>query len=361
MDKKCNISVIGTGVLSLSIAGQMSARGGKVTFIDTNSRGNGINTAHKLIFRGAVELVSEIIDFTDDYDSLKYADVVAVTISPSDFSCVFDRMLPNITSGQKIIFFPGSYGALLFKKRLEEETDLIDICLSESVSYPYVTELQDFRTIYVHSVKRELKLASCPYRKNQDLCDFYNGFFNIFTPAQSFLETSLENINSVLHPLPILLNIGMLEKEGKSFRHFIDGVSPVIGSLMEQMDEERLALGTAYGTTLISSLKQLNSYYGKSSAESLFEYLAGKDSPYKNINGFGMNSRYIVEDIPYLVVPAASLGRAAHVKMPVYEVVINLASIISKEDFNNNGFTIDRLGLQGKSVREIQKALCDFR
>lgn len=364
MSKKYNITVIGTGVLALSIAGQMAVHGDKVTFVDTKTEKdmlNRLNNSKKLIFTGEVNYESEIAEFTSDYHSLEWADVIAVAASPSDFSNVFDRMLPKIKEGQLIIFFPGCFGAMLLKNRIERQRQIKEIFLSESVSYPYVTELKDFNIINVHSIKKELKLASCPQIKNEELCQFYNTFFNIFVCAQSFLETSLENINSVLHPLPILLNIGLVEKENKSFKHFIDGVTPIIGSLMDQMDTERLAVGNAYGLRLSPSLDQLNCYYGQSNAHNLYEYLAGKDSPYKNISGFGLESRYITEDIPYLAVPLASLGKAAKVKTPLFDIAINLAGQIRKEDFKYKGFSINCLGLKGKSVEKIQQSLYDFQ
>jgi len=69
----------------------------------------------------------------------------------------------------------------------------------------------------------------------------------------------MDNPNCVLHPLPVLLNVGSIERDPLQFRHYIDGITPLIASMIDRMDAERLAIGKAYGLNLVPILEQLKS------------------------------------------------------------------------------------------------------
>ena len=85
-----------------------------------------------------------------------------------------------------------------------------------------------------------MRVAVKPKEKTEETLALLNSFFDIFEPAQNSLETSLDNMNMTLHPLPLLLNVGAAERGGKDFYHFIEGISPTVGLLIEQLDEERM-------------------------------------------------------------------------------------------------------------------------
>ena len=67
-------------------------------------------------------------------------------------------------------------------------------------------------------------------------------------------------MNTVVHPLPVLLNAGRIES-GEQYRHYMDGITPAIGDLIEQMDQERLAVGRAYGLDILSLRDAYVHYY----------------------------------------------------------------------------------------------------
>jgi len=214
----------------------------------------------------------------------------------------------------------------------------------------------EINTVKIHKFKNELKLATCPYIKNNKILDILNTFFDTLVPAKNLLETSLENINSVLHPLPILLNLVEIEKKGSEFKHFIDGINPAVSRLIDQMDRERLEVGTAFSLNLVPVVDQLKRYYGHNESRTVYEYVNNSQSPYKGIKGFGLNSRYIMDDIPNLVVATSSLGEIANVKTPLFNMCIDLTSIIMETDYRKNGINLQKLNLERKTtVRQVLK------
>lgn len=360
LSKTYRASIIGDGPLSLSIAGQMAERGCLITYIDISNNENIYEklSADRLIqFSGDVEFSAPLMNVTKQFNSVEDADIIAITVSSSHYDFVFEKILPYIRENQHIVFFPGCFGAITFKNRLQKEKTLSGITISEAVSFPYVCDLLQDGKLFVHSMKRKLMLSVCPKAQQAEMLSMYNGFFDIFAPAKNFLETSMDNINMVLHPLPIMLNLGSVEQNQDSFRHYIDGFTKSVGRLIQRMDDERLAVGAAYDLQLNSTLDQLKSYYGNTDATIISEYVQNPDGPYTNVKGFGLDSRYIIEDIPYLVVATVCLAGMLGVPTPTLKLCVDLANCIMDKDYYAIGNSLYKLGFDGMDKEEILEAV----
>ena len=93
----------------------------------------------------------------------------------------------------------------------------------------------------------------------------------------------MSNVNFTLHPLPVLLNYGDIEKHPKTFRHYMDGITPLISEQMHRMDEERVAAGKSVGFTLTPTLEMLKTYYGMNATKTIYEYMNSPETPYANL------------------------------------------------------------------------------
>ena len=151
----------------------------------------------------------------------------------------------------------------------------------------------------------------------------------------------------------MLLNYGDIEKNPDTFRHYIDGVTPLISEQMMKMDQERLAIGQALGLELMSAMDQLMMYYGRNESSTYYEYVNSAESPYKDIVGHNVRSRYIAEDVPCLHVPAVELAYLAGVDAPIAELCVKLSSLLHGVDYAAEGTTLAKLGLSGKTAAEI--------
>ena len=90
---------------------------------------------------------------------------------------------------------------------------------------------------------------------------------------------------------------------------------------------------------------------------------AGKDlyeamhanAGYKGIKApVTLNHRYITEDIPMSLVPLASIGEMLGVETPTIRSIVQLAGVLHGRDYWAEGRTVDKLGIEGMSVREIR-------
>ncbi|QEK13575.1 NAD/NADP octopine/nopaline dehydrogenase [Crassaminicella thermophila] len=290
---------------------------------------------------------------TNIEEAVSDRDVIIVVVPAFAHEAMFKLLIPYLNDGQKIVIMPGNYGTFMLKKMMAEYGVSKDISITEVASLAYACRATEYNTVTVYKQKRKLKLATCPVEKNAEILEIMNEIADIYIPADNVLEVSLDNFNAILHPLPVLLNVAGIEKNSERFRHYIDGVSPLVSKKMHEMDEERMEIGKKYNLNLMTTLDQEKMYYGENDCETLYEYFNSDESPYKDIYGQSVFGRYITEDLPYLLVPAKQLGEKAGVKTELLSMCINIASKLHDKDYIKEGYNLERLGIAEMSKDEI--------
>jgi opine dehydrogenase len=289
-------------------------------------------------------------------EALKDTDVILIVVPSFAHTPIFKKMVVHLEDGQHVIIIPGNYGGLRLKKMMTDRGIKKEITISETVSLPYACRIVTYNTVMIYKKKSRLKIASCPSRNNPQALDIMNDIFGDyvnFFAGENLLEVDLDNPNQTLHPLPVLLNYGDIERHPETFRHYIDGITPLISEKMMDMDEERLAIGRAFGLKLTSTMEQLKMYYGHNDSKTYYEYSNSSESPYKDVVGHNVRSRYLTEDVPGLNVPALQLAEKAAVETPIIELTIRLSSWLHGVDYVLTGTTLEKLGIADKEPEEI--------
>ena len=269
---------------------------------------------------------------------------------------IFEKLIPELKDGLHVILVPGNYGGLLLKKMMLDNGIKRKITISETSTLPWACRISSHNIVMIHKKKFQMKIATSPNHNNPEVISIMNDIFKgsiNFISCENLLEVDLDNANQTLHPLPVLLNYGDIEKNPKTFRHYMDGVTPLISEKMMQIDEERLTVGKQFSLKLMPTLDQLKMYYGSNNSKTYYEFVNSPESPYKNIVGHSVESRYITEDVPYLHVPASQLAKLVAVEVPVTELCISLASELHDVDYISKGYTLEKLGIADKTPEEI--------
>jgi opine dehydrogenase len=134
-----------------------------------------------------------------------------------------------------------------------------------------------------------------------------------------------------------------------------------VGILHEAGDKERIKVCEAYDVSALPMGEHYRRWYG-STGDNMYEMLKNT-SVYKN-RGFrtaGICSKWLSTDIPFLLVPFAQLADLAGVSVPVHRGLIEIAGALSKENFWETGFTLEKLGLDNLTVEEIKRYVTEGR
>lgn len=335
------VTVIGNGTLSLSVAAQVSAKGDETVYVDLSRKDASDAHDYTLSVVGVHEYSTVLKKVTNDFGSASKADVVIIAVTASQHQKVLDNILPLLHDGQTVVFFPACFGAISFLRAIREKN--LDITVCEAVSFLYVCDQIDAATLNVQAVKNKMKMAVVPAQRADETLSLLGNWFYGLIKAKSFLETSLDNMNITLHPLPVLLNLSAVESDEKNFHHYTQGVCASVGKLMGKIDQERMNIGKSLGIELTSAYDQLVEYYGERGLPTMTDYISSPKGPYTDVRGFGISSRYITEDVPFLLVAASSIAKYCRIETPMIDLTIKLASEIMDTDYFSAGYNFDDL------------------
>lgn len=348
------VAVIGAGNGGQSIAGYLSMMGYETSLYDID-----VQKMDELKKKGTIQLTGRIegvgkIDCitTDIAEAVKGAEIVMVTTVANAHRAVAKSMAPYVEQGQIIILNPGrTCGALLFNQTLKSEGCTKRYYLGEAQTLVFACRVIENGKVNIIGIKDEVYLAALPASDSDYILSNINTMFSCFIKAENLLRTSLENIGAIFHPCVCLFNAATIERQNEFW--FYRDMTDQVARFIEKFDQERLAVGKAYGVELLSVNEWIKFAYKDTEGETLCERM--KNNPaYHDIKAPGsIFTRQLTEDIPTGVLPIMELGNATGIEMPLFSSMIKTIEALLDMDLHTNGRSLKNLGLEGKSRDEI--------
>lgn len=346
--------VLGAGHGGMALAGHLGWMGFPVRLWGRDAQAlEPIQAAGGIRLDGAVSGFGPVMAEPNLAAALAGADVVLVVVPASVHGEIAWRCAPFLTDGQKVLLMPGrTAGAIEFQQTLRREGCRADVLVGEAQTFLYASRKVGPGAAHIFGIKRQVLAAALPASRTQELLDLIRPAFPQFMPARWVWKTSLDNIGAIFHPAVTLLNTGRIESTGGAFRHYVDGITRSVASLLQQLDEERVAVAQAIGVGALTAREWLAEAYGVD-RPSLYEAIQAT-AAYEGVGApSDLDHRYIWEDVPTGLVPIAEVGRAVGVETPVTEMLITLASTLCGVCFRQRGRTLERLGMAGWTAEQM--------
>ena len=348
------IAVIGAGNGGQSIAGYLALQGYETSLYDID-----VQKMDILKQKGGIELTGRIEGFgkidcitTDIAEAVKGAQIVMVTTVANAHRAVAKSMAPYVEEGMTIILNPGrTCGALVFNQTLQTQGCTKRYYLGEAQTLVYACRVIENGKVNIIGVKDEVFLSGLPASDTDYILSKINPMYPCFVKADNVLRTSLENIGAMFHPCVCLFNAATIERQDEFW--FYRDMTEQVARFIEKFDQERLAVGKAYGVDLLSVTEWIKFAYKDTEGDTLCERM--KNNPaYHDIKAPGtIFTRQLTEDIPTGVLPIMELGKAAGVDVPLLTSMVNTIEALLDMDLHTNGRSLKNLGLEGKSKDEI--------
>ena len=353
MDRK--ITIIGAGNGGKAIAGYLAFRGYDIALyspfeseLESVEKTGGVRLQGEIDCFGKVDLVTTSIE-----KAVGYADMILVVTPAFAHENIARNIAGYLTEKKAVILIPGHFGGILsFRKVLQESSaGEVDICIAETHSLPYACRVSEDGTVHIYGIKEKVKYSMC--NKRQAVVDDLATIFPKFVLVPSILETGINDLNPVLHPITTILNIGKIERKER-FKFYMDGVTQKIATIIKKIDQERLSIADKLGIPAVSIETALKQIYGID-GDTLYDILRNNRAYYNIWAPITPDSRYITEDVPYGLVPLSAFGRFLRLRTPIIDSVIILADSLYDQDFRSTGRTFDRMGLDEKMSLEEMK------
>ena len=87
-----------------------------------------------------------------------------------------------------------------------------------------------------------MPVAAIPAHQTVEVVQTLRKALPQFVPEDNVLKTSFNNIGAVFHPTITILNAGRIESTHGGFDYYIEGVTPSVALILEEVDKERAEL-----------------------------------------------------------------------------------------------------------------------
>jgi opine dehydrogenase len=354
-NNKYKIAVLGAGHGGLAMAGHLALMGHKVNLFNRGEeRLWGVKSSGAIELTGEVEGFGEIsIATTNMQEAIKDVEVIMVVVPAYGHGWMAEQIAQYLVDGQNIVLHPGrTFGALEFKQILIRKNVTADVTVSEAQTFIYASRATGPSQVHIFRIKHSIPVASVRAHLIPQVIEKMRLFYPQFVPGDNIFKTSFENIGSVFHPALCILNSGWIEHD-IDFQFYHEGATPSVTRILESIDQERVNVAEALGIRAITARQWLYMAYS-ATGETLFESMK-KNPGYRGILApRSLRMRYMEEDIPYSLVPIASVGKMFNVNTPTINSIIQLGSELNLNDYWSNGRTVEKLGIAGMSRRDLR-------
>jgi len=292
---------------------------------------------------------------TDMKEALDGADVILVAVPAYGHRRMTKEMAPYLKSGQVVILVPGNFGgAMEVRKLLLDLGAPEDVVVAEASSFVFACKKDGPDGIWVRGLKVDMPLAAIPARDTEKAAELINQAYQL-RPVSNVLETSLNNINHMGHPAPMIMNVGRIQSQGGGWSFAFEGRTESVCRVTEQMDAERVQILKYFGLPPTRLLDWYHTLYGHQGMKGNSIYEAMSNTP---IHGPAkapgtLEHRYLTEDVSYGLVPISELARQVGIETPHIDAIITLASAVLDRDLRKEGRNLGQLGLEGLTRNEI--------
>ena len=274
----------------------------------------------------------------------------------------FSKALAHDFEDGQFILFTSNFGALRFKKWMQELGVTTRVTSVETMSLLYATRANKPGEVSCFGIKNQLPTAALPASRTGEFLKLINSVFPQFTAAENVWTTSLNNPNPIVHPPMVLFNAGRIEAtRGKGWNLYADGATESVCKVMLAMDGERMSLLEKISNDGIAFNDAYENLYATYSLEkkTLSETL--RQSPIHGDPAMpapdAVNTRYLSEDLPFGLSPWSSIGRMWDIPTPKVDAVLQIASIMTDVDYFTEGLTVDDLGIKDMTPEEVRELI----
>ncbi|MHB1355397.1 MAG: NAD/NADP octopine/nopaline dehydrogenase family protein [Anaerolineae bacterium] len=359
MSNQARYLVIGAGHGGKAMAAHLALMGFRVTLYNRT-----FDNIRAIKLRGGIELESfefgprgfgDINVVTSDItEALAEADIIMVVVPSTAHADIARACSCHLRDGQIIVLHPGrTGGSLEFAKTLRDSGCKADITLAEAETLIYAARSDGPAQSRIFSIKEAVPLAAFPSLRTQQVLDALAPAYPQYIDGGNVLHTGLNNMGAIFHPALTLLNAGRIESTGGDFQFYLDGATPSVAKMLEELDRERVTVAAALGIRARTAQEWLKMAYNATGAN-LYEAIHNQPG-YRGIKAPAtLNNRYIFEEIPMSLVPIAAFGQRYGVAVGAIDAIIRMACIVHQTDYWRRGRTLAKLGIEQLAVHELQ-------
>jgi opine dehydrogenase len=351
------VAVIGAGNGGLAAAADLARRGHEVRLfnrsahpIDAVLAQGGIRTSGA-IGDGIVPIRTATTSLSA---AVKDADVVVVVL-PATAHADVAGSLASLTGGRiPLILNPGHMCGSLHVRRIFGRAGA-DVNIAEFGTLTYICRSTGPGEVGVYLRACDIPFAVVP--PDDDLAKLVDELFPGGRRVASPLEAWFWDVNMILHPPGMVLGAARIEAAEGDFAYYAEGLTPSVAAVMRALDDERIEVANAFGVEtprIEEAMAVLGTAHPGHARNGDLAAAVSRGTANASIRApSSLDHRYLHEDVPFGLVPLATLGRIAGVSTPVADALVSLAEAITARAYRDEGLNERVLELEGATTTMV--------
>ena len=348
------VGIVGAGSIAFGTACLLEQMGHEATlWSPSGERTKELATGKPLKAAGAIAGDFHPKVAADAAGLVKDAEILIVALPGYGHKAVFDAIVPHIRADQAIVISShASFGALYLSRELAKRGIIAPIVAWGTT---VVTGRQKGPTdVNVNTVRKKVDIATVPQSRSAEglaLCEKLFG--DRFVDRGSLMAIAVSNLNPQNHMGIALCNLTRMER-GETWSQG-QNVTPKVGRLLEELDQERLVIAAALGLDVRDIFQHFHlSFHVPVASKSemnqqMHEAGNGGQGP------TSAESRYVLEDVPFGLVATAKLGRLVGKPAPLHESGVQIFSALYGRDFVADNDLLTALGIDDMSLQDLTR------
>ena len=248
-----------------------------------------------------------------------------------------------------IVLNPGHTGGALEFRAAFRAACSEDPIVAECSTLTYVARKYEPQRVTVSGRAKAVRIAALPGGKAA--LEVGSQLFPCVRPVSDVLNTSLANVNMVLHPPGAILAAAWIEAKGAAFTFYVEAMTPGVARVMKSLDNERLAVAQAYGhelPSLIEEMQRIGTVEEDVQDTSDFATAIASGAANSRIKApDSLNHRYYREDFGHGLVPFIELAAIAGVEVSTANSLLHIAETLTGWPYRDGGRTAEAMGIAG--------------
>ena len=247
-----------------------------------------------------------------------------------------------------VVLNPGHTGGALEFRAAFRIARAEDPAVAECSTLTYVARKYQPHRVTVTGRARAVRVAALPGA--EQAIDVARRLFPSAQPVRDVLDTSLSNVNMVLHAPGAVLGAAWVEAKAGDFTFYVEGMTPGVARVMKALDDERLDVARAYGHELphvVEEMQRIGPVEQGANTRDFAAAIAGGAANSRIKAPSSLAHRYYREDFGHGLLPFLALAAIAGVHVPTAEALFRLAETLTGSNYRDRGRTADAMGIAG--------------
>lgn len=335
------VGIAGAGAIAMGYAALLLSRGHVASlWSPSGQRTADLFAGEPLKVSGAIEgeFRPEVCLSANE---LALADAIVLALPAYGQRFVIDALVPYLEARHTVIISGHlSFAGVYLSERLADRGMDIPVVVWNTTAL--TCKAQSFTQVRIGALRKRVSVAVLSVALTSrafDICvDLFGERFKL---QNDLLTITLSNLNPQSHLAIALCNLTRMER-GEVWRQR-ENITPAVGRLIEALDHERLALAAAFGRTVATVFDHYRTSLGLT-GESVAEISAQQVEQGADVAGpKSIYSRYVLEDVPFGLVPLLYLADLSGVDLPLHRSGVAILSASYGRDFSEDNDLLPRI------------------